>query len=327
MASAFLAAKARRRGYLLAVAAAVLWATGGLLAKWLLSSPDSTGAQAWLLPPMGVEVDAVVLAGARACVSAVLLFAYLAARNPKALQVRFRDLGFLATFGIIGLAAVHLTYFRTIDLTDVATAILLQYLAPVIVMLVSVAFLGEQLRWSLPLGVGLSVLGCALVVGAFASDGLLIPRAGLIWGLASAVFFAAYSLMGRIAVGRHDSWTLLAWGLVFAAVFWVIYIGGVTEIIDLLSTPQGLAAVLYMSVFATILPFGAFLRALQYIEATKAVVTSTLEPVVAGFAAFLLFAETLTASQYLGALLVIGAILVIQGRLVIPGNASRLPAS
>ncbi len=301
----------RWKGYALAVLAAVCWATGGLTAKWLFSPLDAITAS-WPLPPLGIEVDAVVLAGARAVSAAGILLVYVAATRRQALKVRVTDIGFLAVFGIVGLAGVHVTYFKAIAYTDVATAILLQYLAPIIVLIVSVLVLGERMSWVLPAGVALSVTGCALVVGAIGGDGLAVSPAGLAWGLASAVFFALYSLLGKYAAPRFSPWPLLAYGLVFAAAFWLVYLGGFASIAELFSSSSGLVAVLYMAVFATIVPFAAFLKALHYIDATKAVVTSTLEPVVAGVAAFALFGEGFAAPQLFGGLLVIAAIAVVQ---------------
>jgi len=301
----------RVEGYGLAAFAAISWATGGLVAKWLLAPLDPATAN-WLVPPTGYELDPVVLAGARAIGASVILIAYLALRRPDTLKVKFGDLWFLDVFGVLGLAAVHITYFQTIDHTDVATAILLQYLAPVIVLSVSVTLLGERFTWALPAGVALALLGCALVVGVLAGEGAAISREGLMWGLASAVFFATYSLLGRYAVNSFGSWTLLAYGFSFAAIFWLAYLGGASGVIDLILAPFGAIALLYLVVFATILPFAAFLKALQLIGATKTIVTSTIEPVVAGAAAIWLFAESFTGAQILGALLVLGAVAVIQ---------------
>jgi drug/metabolite transporter (DMT)-like permease len=73
--------------------------------------------------------------------------------------VRARDLPFLAVFGIFGLALVHFADFKTISLTGVATAILLEYLAPVVVLIFSVSLLREKLTWALPAAVLLSVSG------------------------------------------------------------------------------------------------------------------------------------------------------------------------
>ncbi|MDZ4180678.1 MAG: DMT family transporter [Coriobacteriia bacterium] len=301
----------RLKGYVLAVVAAVCWATGGLSAKWLFS-PSDVSTASWPVPPPGIVVDAVVLAGARALTAALILLVLVAVMHPRSLRIRPTDLGFLSVFGILGLAGVHVTYFQAITHTNVATAILLEYLAPIIVLGVSVLVLGERMTWALPVGVTLSVTGCALVVGAIGGDGLAISTPGLVWGLTSAVFFALYSLLGKYAAARFSPWTLLTYGLLFASAFWVVYLRGLTPVIELLSHPSGLIVVLYMAVFATIVPFAAFLKALHYIDATKAVVTSTLEPVVAGIAAFLLFSEGFAALQLLGGGLVIAAIFVVQ---------------
>lgn len=315
-------ARMKRRGYTLAVIAALLWASGGLMAKWLMT-PYGAETAIWLVPPAGAEVDPVVLAGARAIVAAGILAPILLILKPSLMKVRLRDLWFLAAFGIIGLAGVHFTYFKAIDQTNVSTAILLQYLSPVIVLVLSVALLGERFRWSLPVGVTVSILGCALVVGAFAAGGLKVSDSGLFWGLTSAVFFATYSLMGRYAVSRFNPWTLMAYGLIFASVFWVAYLGGISGVVEVVASERGSISLGYLAIFSTILPFAAFLSALHYLEATKAIVTSTLEPVIAGLAAYFLFVETLTLSQLFGGALVIVAIIIIQSG---PAVSTSVPA-
>jgi drug/metabolite transporter (DMT)-like permease len=277
----------------------VLWATGAVTAKWMFSSVD-------------LSVDPVALSGARACLAFAATMAFLIPFGRSHLKIHRRDLWFLCAFGVLGLAMVHFTYFQTIQLTDVATAILLEYLAPILVLIVSVLFLGERLTWALPAGVALSILGCALMVGAIGGKGLAVTPAGLAWGLGSALFFALYTLMGKYASGRFSPWTLLAYGLGAASVFWIVVMGGPARIWAIVSQPIGLLAVLYVAVFSTVLPFGAFLLALHYIDATKASVTATLEPAVAGVLAFVLLGEARTTAQLLGGALVIAAILTVQ---------------
>ena len=60
------------------------------------------------------------------------------------------------------------------------------------------------------------------------------------------------------------------------------------------------------------MPFAAFLIALRHIAPTNATVTSTVEPVIAGVGAYLLFGESLSAIQVLGGVMVIAAIAVVQ---------------
>jgi drug/metabolite transporter (DMT)-like permease len=300
----------RLRGYLLVVLAAACWATGGLTAKWLFT-PPSPATASWPIPPLGIAVDPQVLSGGRALSAFLLLLAYLAVVDRPALKVKRSDLLFLGVFGVVGLAGVHFTYFMTISLTNVATAILLEYLAPIIVLLVGVLFMGHRFTWALPVGVALSVTGCALVVGAIGGDGLVVSPAGIAWGLASAAFFAFYSLMGGAAASRFSPYTTLVYGLGFAAAFWLVVLGP-GDVLALFSRAGTAAAVLSMAVLSTIIPFGAFLAALRIIEPTNATVTSTIEPVIAGMGAYFLFGESLTVVQLLGGVLVIAAIFVVQ---------------
>jgi drug/metabolite transporter (DMT)-like permease len=310
------------KGYVLTILAAVSWATGGVVAKWLFS-PLSAATSAWPFPPLGIEVDAMTLSAARAVVSAILLMSYLLLRKRDELRVDGKGILFLAFFGVFGLALVHFTYVQAMSYSIVASGILLEYLAPVLVLGVSVAFLGERLTWTLPIGVILSIIGCALVVGVASGEGVSISPAGLFWGLASAVLFAGYSLLGKYASMRYTPWTMMAYGLAFAAVFWLIVQGGPGRILGFVRNPGGLGAVLFIAVVSTIIPFSAFLKALHYIDATKATVTATLEPVLAGLVAYALFGETFDLTQLAGGLMVIVAIMVVQssgkpGRVVPP---------
>lgn len=304
------AGPSRLKGYALALLAALCWASGGLMAKWLFSVPSAQNAD-WPFPPLGITIEPTVLSGGRALSAFVILAAYLLVFRRRDTRVAPRDLPFLAAFGIIGLAGVHFTYFKAISLTNVATAILLEYLAPVIVLVVSVAFLGHRFTWSLPAGVALSITGCAMVVGAIGGEGLVVSPAGIAWGLASAVFFACYSLMGSVAVGRFSPYTTLFYGLGFATIFWLVWLGP-RAVLGLFSDPATAGAVLFMAVVSTIVPFSAFLAALHLIPPTNATVTSTVEPLLAGIGAFVLFGESLTAIQLMGGVLVVLAIATVQ---------------
>ena len=280
------------------------------MAKWLFSAPTPETAS-WPFPPLGISISPTALSGGRALSAFVILAVWLALFRRQDLRIARSDVPFLALFGVGGLAMVHFTYFKTISLTNVATAILLEYLAPVIVLLVSVLFMKHRFTWALPAGVALSVAGCALVVGAFGGGGIVVSPAGIMWGLLSAGFFALYSLMGTVAASRFSPYTTLVWGLGFAALFWLLVLKP-TTVLALFADPATAAAVLFMAVVSTIIPFAAFLTALTYIAPTNATVTSTIEPFLAALGAYLLFGESLSLVQVVGGILVVAAIAVVQ---------------
>ncbi|HET6350757.1 MAG TPA: EamA family transporter [Coriobacteriia bacterium] len=300
----------RLKGYALALLAAVCWGTGGLTAKWLFTAPSAATAN-WPLHPLGLAIEPAALSSGRALAAFLILITYLALRRPADLKINPRHWWFFVVFGVVGMAGVHFTYFKAISLTNVATAILLEYLAPILVLIVSVAFLKHKLTWQLPAGVALSVIGCALVVGAIGGEGMAVSPAGVAWGLGSAVFFAAYSLLGTWAASRYSPFTTLVYGLGAASAFWLVTLG-FGPIVYIVGNPRLFAAVIFMAIFSTVIPFTAFLMALRHIPPTNATITSTLEPVVAGVGAFVLFGEALTLIQLLGGALVVVAIAVVQ---------------
>jgi drug/metabolite transporter (DMT)-like permease len=117
--------------------------------------------------------------------------------------------------------------------------------------------------------------------------------------------------MGTVAIARFSPYTALVWGLGFATVFWLVVLKpGV--VFAAFADPKSAAAIVFIAVVSTIIPFSAFLIALRYIAPTNATVTSTVEPAIAGVGAFFLFGESLTAIQILGGLMVIAAIAVVQ---------------
>jgi drug/metabolite transporter (DMT)-like permease len=122
--------------------------------------------------------------------------------------------------------------------------------------------------------------------------------------------------MGKYASTRYSQWTLLAYGLAAASLFWIAVLGP-AAVLGVIREPRMLGVVLFIAIVSTVAPFAAYLTALRHIDATKASVTATLEPAIAGVAAFVLLGEALSAYQILGGALVVGAILVVQ----VPGRA------
>ena len=299
-------------GYFLAVVAALGWSTGGLISHWLMTVPDAT-TKHWAIPPLGCAITPTVLSGSRALSATLILGLVLiiGARKKLRLPQGVRSLVFLVPFGALALAGMHFTYFKAISLSNVTTAILLEYLAPIFTLAFGVTVYKHKPTWQMLLGVCLAILGCAVVVGAFNEGGLLITPKALIWGLAAAVFFAFYSIMGGAGSKRFSSFTLLFYGLLFAALMWLVVLGP-KAVVAPFKNPAEAMAIIIMACVSTILPFGAYLIALKYISPTHASITAMLEPVTAAILSWALFGDKPTWSLAVGGAVVVFAIVLIQ---------------
>jgi drug/metabolite transporter (DMT)-like permease len=215
----------------------------------------------------------------------------------------------------------NLTYYYTISLTNVATAILLQYMAPILVALASVFLLGERLTWMTVLALGLAVGGCFFMVKAYDPTLLRLNLPGLVSGLLSACAFAAYTLFTKRAVTRIPPWTLLVYAYAFATLFWWI----LTPPWVLLSEwyPLRLWGIFFLiAACGTVLPFALYTLGLTYLPATQVSIISTMEPVVAAVAGFFWLGEAFDWPQLFGGVLVLTGVVLVQQQSATPDQAA-----
>ncbi len=168
-----------------------------------------------------------------------------------------------------------------------AAAILIQYQAPIFVALYTLFFLGTKLPPIVFAAMAGSLFGCYLVVGGYSMDLLDMNRAGVLSALASAVTFAWYTVRCEYGMKRYPPWTVVFYGLLFAAVTWNIFHPPLSAFLR----PSGFAQwgwVLFIAFFGTVLAFICYTEGINRIGAARASITATLEPITAGFIAWLL---------------------------------------
>ena len=88
--------------------------------------------------------------------------------------------------GILGVAVSNYAYYLAIQRTNVATAIIVQYTAPIWVLLYTVARGLQKATLQRVTAVGLALTGIALVIGVFGGSGLRLDPIGVMAGLLAA---------------------------------------------------------------------------------------------------------------------------------------------
>ena len=283
-----------RSGYLFTALAALFWASSGTAAKFLFLS----------------GITAFELVQMRTTLASGIVFFWLLLRNRSLLVIERRDLPYFIVLGV-GLAAVQFTYLFAISKIQVAAAILIQYQAPIFVALYTLVFLGMRLPPVVFAAMAGSLVGCYLVVGGYSLDLLDMNRAGVLSALASAVTFAWYTVRCEYGMRRYPPWTVVFYGLLFAALTWNILHAPLSAFLR----PSSLAQwwwVVFIAFFGTVLAFICYNEGISRIGAARASITATLEPITAGFVAWLLLGETMEVWQILGAVLVIASVTLLQ---------------
>jgi len=265
------------------------------------------------------KIDPLLLSQSRATLSlAVLLPVLLARRGASALRVPRGDLVRFFLLGILGVAASNYLYYLAIQRTNVATAIILQYTAPVWVLLYTVACGAQRPSLRRIAAVGLAVVGCTLAVGFVGSGGFRMDVVGVTAALLAAFSFAFYNVGGHSVLARYDRWKVLLWVLVAASTFWT-FVNPPWKIVAAHYGWRPWGFMLVFSLLSVLAPFSCYFAGLQHLEPTRAIVASCLEPVFSILIAALVLGELLRPMQTVGIVLVLVAIVVIQ----LPERATR----
>jgi drug/metabolite transporter (DMT)-like permease len=295
-------------GYAFIWTAVALWSLNAVVAKVVL---DSAGLSAFRL------------AEVRATGSALILIAVVLLLNPASMRTTGRELVKFAVFGVLGLGVVQLFYFIGIRRLDIGIALVINYLAPVFVALWARFYVHEPVRRRLWLAIALSLFGLTLVVELWGGSSL--DWVGVAACLVTAIAYAAYVLMAEQSLeGGRDVYSLLAWGFVFAALFWTVVqpwwsfpARAVGRTVSLQGALAGVhlpvwALVLWVVVLGTIAPFTLVVGALRHVTATRVGITAMLEPVVATVVAWAWLRESLDPAQLAGAAVVLAALALAQ---------------
>jgi drug/metabolite transporter, DME family len=246
----------------------------------------------------------------------VLLPVLLATRGWRRISLPAPDLLRCLALGTLGVAASNYFYYLAIQRTNVAISIIVQYTAPVWVLLYVVARGQQKLSLQKVAAVGCALAGIALVIGLSGSNqaaGSLVKLDTYGFGAAflASFSFAFYNLAGHSILARYDRWRVLIWTLGSACAFWII----VNPPWKVLAAHYGRAEWIFLLVFSLLSvlgPFSLYFLGLQYLEPTRAIVASCLEPVFSILLAALLLGEILHPIQSLGIVLVLAAIVIVQ---------------
>jgi drug/metabolite transporter (DMT)-like permease len=141
---------------------------------------------------------------------------------------------------------------------------------------------------------------------------------GVIAALLAAFSFAFYNVGGHSVLARYDRWRVLLWVLVAASTFWML-VNPPWKIVAAHYGRQQWGFMLVFSLLSVLGPFSCYFAGLQYLEPTRAIVASGLEPVFSIVLAALVLGELLRPMQTVGIVLVLVAIVLIQ----LPERAAR----
>jgi len=296
------------RGYFYIGSAAFLWGVSAALGRAVFTGRLALAGQA--LHP----IDPLILSQTRTSISLLILLPILVGRRGwQRIALPKSDLIQCLVLGMLGVAASNYFYYVAIQKTSVAIAIIVQYTAPVWVLLYVVARGQQKLSLQKVAAVVVAIAGIALTIGIVgnSASSLHLDSYGLIAAVLASFSFAFYNVGGHRVLARHDRWRVLVWTLASAAVFW-LFVNPPWKVAAAHYTGEQWAFLFVFSMISVLGSFSLYFQGLQHLEPTRAIIASCLEPVFSILLAAAFLGEVVRPVQSLGIVLVLAAIVIVQ---------------
>jgi drug/metabolite transporter, DME family len=285
----------RRLGLLAIAVAATLWSIAAIVASELFAS----------------GVQPFELAMARTVIAAVGLALVSQVGADRGFSRRWFEWR-LVLLGL-SLAFVTVSYYVAIDRLAVAVALVIQYTAPALVVVLTALQARRLPAPAIFISTGLAILGVLLVSGVVGSQ-LELNSIGLAAAGLSALFFASYTLLSESVVHTYGAIGVMFRAFIVSSLFWIAF-QSTQGIPTAVLLPANLPGILFIGIGGTLIPFSLLCWGIQQVRAAHATIAATLEPVVAAVLAWVWLGQTLNGVQLMGGTLVLIAVVSLQLRL------------
>lgn len=256
------------------------------------------------------------LLAARFSLAAIVLWALVATLGRAGRPSR-RGAATGIALGLVAYTAQTGLFFLALTRLDAGLAILLVYIAPVLVAISAVAFGREQLSAAQVAAVVVAVCGTALVAtgsGLGQVDGL-----GMVFAFGCAVAFTAYMLLSHAVVSRVNPVALSA-SVCTGCALSFLTAAGVSGHLPIHTTGTGWLLIGALALFSTVIAVTTLAAGTARVGPSTATLLATFEPVVATILAVAILHEHLAPLQVVGGLLVVASVVIVSVRQTLPAH-------
>ena len=293
--------KLKLRGMLLASLASSLWAISGISGEILFKQFNFSSD--WLV-------------STRTLVSGILLFMIVIFIEKKSilrpLKNKWDSMGIIL-FGVAGMYLVQYTYFKTIELSNVSFATILQFTAPFFIFIYESIKNRKLPSISTVTLLFMTILGVVFIATKGNFSNLSVSLEALLFGLVSAVMIAFYSTYPKKLLKKYGSITVVGWGMIIGSVISNI-IHPIWEIQGDINT-KSIIQVIIVVILGTSIAYLIYIASLNYISSSLAGILTAFEPILAAVLSVVIFGLKFSIIELIGFVLVFVSIFILEKRL------------
>lgn len=282
----------RLKGIIMIIVGSMLWGATGPMMEWVLSS--SHMSVSFML------TIRLLLAG-----FLILFFLIVTKRDIYAIWKQPYWWVKLVIFSVFGMLGVQYTFVAAIHASNAVLATLLQFLAPIFVVLY-VSFSQKMFppRYQI-LGILGTLMGLFLLLTNGSVSNLLVSPIALLWGLGVGLTFAFYTLYPTSVMNEWGVLVVIGWSMLIGG-FILGFTKGFWEFNQyILLTESNTNLMLLAIIFFGTIAFILFLSSMKYISPVETSILSSFEPLTAMFISVIWLGSILASVQIIGIILMI----------------------
>jgi len=289
----------RKTGLFLVIIGALFWGIGGTVSQKLFQE---------------YAIDVNWLVTTRLLIAGFLLLTvqFFGAKRSQIFAVwrNWKIAVQLIIFGLLGMLAVQYTYMASINHGNAAVATLLQYLAPV--MIIIYLLLRKQTLFTRRdmSTVSLALLGCFFLLTNGSLSQLSVSTPAIIWGVLSGLSLAFYTLYAVPLLKQFDSLVIVGWAMIIGGTA-LSFIHPPWQI-DFTSLNLEIYAYLFfVIVFGTMIAFWFYIESLQSLSPKETSLLGSIEPLSAVLTTVFWLNEPYGLFQWVGTACIIAMIFIL----------------
>ncbi len=289
----------RRKGLFLVITGAIFWGIGGTVAKKLFQQ---------------YTIDVNWLVTTRLLVAGLLLLAVQFFRKDRSqilgVWKNKRTAFQLIIFGLIGMLGVQYTYMASIKYGNAAVATLLQYLAPVIIMIYLILSKQSVLTRKDLLTVSLALVGCFFLLTNGSFSQLSVPPLAIVWGIFSGLAVAFYTLYAVSLLKQYDSLVIVGWAMIIGG-FALSFIHPPWQMDFKSLTLEAYLYLVFVIIFGTMFAFWLYIESLQSLSPKESSLLGSIEPLAAVLTTVFWLGESFGIFQWAGTTCIMVIVLLL----------------
>ena len=293
--------KIKLRGMTLASLASSLWAVSGISGEILFKKFNFSSD--WLV-------------STRTLISGILLFLIVIFIEKKSVLRPLknkRDCAGIILFGTAGMYLVQYTYFKTIELSNVSFATILQFTAPFFIFIYESIKNKKVPAVSTVILLLMTILGVIFIATKGNFSNLSVSLEALLLGIISAIMIAFYSTYPKKLLKKYGSITVVGWGMIVGSIISNV-IHPIWKIEGDVNT-QSIIQVMIVVILGTSIAYLIYIASLNYISSSLAGILTAFEPVLAAILSVVFFGLKFSFIELIGFLLVFVSIFILEKRL------------